>query len=103
MEPLSGKPLSDLLDTFFKDELVATSGDGLPRLEVAPSPRRSNYFSRLEDQLGPGLERFWQRCDGSQSPRQVLRDLLGERHRARRAESFITAHYRTAWKRFVGE
>ena len=103
-EPLAGKPLSDLLDAFFKDEsIAAASGDGLPRLEVAPSPRRSSYFSRLEDQLGPGLERFWQSCDGNRSPRQVLRDLLGSRHRARHAEGFISAHYQAAWKRLVSE
>jgi transcriptional regulator with AAA-type ATPase domain len=86
--------------------------DALAALEEAGPPgdqrhaldgRRLAFLSRLETQLGPGLETFWRSCGPGDSPRRVLEGLLGDRHRALRAERFIREAYPQRWRETAHE
>ena len=53
--------------------------------------------SRLEQNLGSGLDRFWSMCE-TQPPAHVLEKLLGDRHRAKRAIEFIRRTHPVQWE-----
>jgi DNA-binding NtrC family response regulator len=98
------KAVQSLLSAFFPHP--AERGGAAPvRVRSAGGPRlllkrEQDQLRRLEEQLGPNLERLWEACEGGAAPRLALVHLLGDRHRAVRAEKFIPKIFPEQWATF---
>lgn len=91
----SGRTLSEAhvrnaLESLVPRVRVAHSGI---RPAAAMSKADARYRKMLEVHLGPDLATFWARRDAGESPKRILEELLGDRHKARRAEAFIGRHF----------
>ena len=76
----------------FARESTARSASNTVAEPVFRTKRDLTQFTRLEAQLGPGFDRFWEKCPPLPTG-HVLKELLGDRYRAERAMEFIRRTY----------
>ncbi len=93
---LRSVPMSKLLPPADVDNETACPHGATAPARLA-NKRDATHYQRLEAILGSGLSSFWRRC-ASEPPAVVLQELLGDRHRAKRAMMFIRRVHSGQWR-----
>lgn len=94
----TAKSVENLVNAFFRispgvQPIITSEARGARLLPK----RQAEQLRKLEENLGPDLGRLWRECEAGAAPRVALGHLLGDRHRAARAEKFIAELFPERW------